>query len=152
LLLVSHGGKILSIKPSELLEAQEAFEPEIFRTGYMERCWAPRELIARWFSKRGIPPPWAQQTRGTLRVGRGRPVGAINQEEDVALIDLALKIQADRSIPGVYKFPDHAAVKAALIRAKTKKLVDPEAERLRAKLRKRRRLRQRNKSHRKTAI
>jgi hypothetical protein len=36
LLLVSYGGKIFSMKASELLKAQETFEPEIFRTGYME--------------------------------------------------------------------------------------------------------------------
>ena len=76
LLLVSHGGKIFSIKASELLEAQEAFEPEIFRTGYMEQCWAPAGLIARWFSKRRVPSPWAPQAKGRLHIGRGRPVGA----------------------------------------------------------------------------
>src|SRR5262249_20703038 len=35
LLLVDHGKKLLSITPTELLEAREAFEPEIFIAGYM---------------------------------------------------------------------------------------------------------------------
>jgi hypothetical protein len=141
LLLVSHGGKILSIKPSELLEAQEAFEPEIFRAGYMEQCWAPRELIARWFAKRGIPPPWAQQTKGTLRVGRGRPVGTADHARDVALIDLVLKIKAEERIS------DRAAVSAAISKIKrgASDTSGSVAAGLRAKLRKRRRLRQRNK-------
>ena len=141
LLLVSHGGKIFSIKASELLEAQEAFEPEIFRTGYMEQCWAPAGLIARWFSKHRIPSPWALQAKGRLRVGRGRPVGATDHARDVALIDLVLKIKAEERIS------DRAAVSAAI--SKIKRGVSDTsgsvAAGLRAKLRKRRRLRQRNK-------
>jgi hypothetical protein len=146
LLLVSHGGKILSIKPSELLEAQQAFEPEIFRTGYMEQCWAPRELIARWFSKRGIPPPWAQQTKGTLRVGRGRPVGAADQARDLEVIGRALEMRHERKMSG-RQISIRKAIGIAVQEGGSKVNRDgEETDRLRLKLRKRLKLRNKNRS------
>jgi len=145
LLLVSQGGKILSIAPSELLEALESFESKIFQVGYIEQCWAPRELIARWFSKRGIPPPWAQQTRGTLRIGRGRPVGAIDHAGDLEVIGRALEIRHEHKMSG-RKISIRKAIGTAVQEDGSKvNRAGEETDRLRSKLRKRLILRKKTK-------
>ena len=38
LMLVSHGGRIFTITPTELLEAREAIEPDLFTSGYLDKC------------------------------------------------------------------------------------------------------------------
>jgi hypothetical protein len=146
LLLVSQGGKIFSIKPSELLEAQEAFEPEIFRTGYMEQCWAPRELIARWFSKRRISPPWVRQAKSTLRAGRGRPPGAINHKHELEVIGRALEIRHEHKKVSGREISILKAMNMAISQDGSKvNRAGEETDRLRSKLRKRLTLRKRNK-------
>jgi len=140
LLLVSHGGKVHSITPHELLEAREAFDPETFETGYLKHCWSYAGLVSQLFRSRRVPPPWDSETRPVLHIPRGRHFGASDHSKDVALIDLALKIRAEE------KISDRAAVKSAIRKAREGDKSGSVAARLGAKLRRRRRLRQRNKT------
>jgi hypothetical protein len=143
-LLVPQGGKILRVNASELLEAREAFEPEIFRMGYMERCWAPANLIVRWFAKHRIPSPWAQE-KGTLRVGRARPVGAIDHARDLEVIGRALEIRHEHRISGRKEPSIRNALTTAINKEGSKKnKAGEETDRLRSKLRKRLKLRKSN--------
>jgi hypothetical protein len=138
LLLVSHGGKVLSITPGELLEAQEAFDPQTFETGCLNNCWAYAGLVSQWFRSRRVPPPWHSETRPVLHIPRGRHFGAADHAVDVAVIDLALKMKAE------HKIRDRAAVRAAISNAHISDKSGSVADRLRAKLRKRRKLRRKN--------
>jgi hypothetical protein len=133
-LLVSHGGKVRTITPDELVEAQEAFDPETFETGYLNNCWSYAGLVSRWFRSRRVPPPWHSDEKPILHIPRGRHSGASDHARDVALIDLALKIRAEE------KISDRAAVRTAISKAQIPDEYDFLADRLRAKLRKRRKL------------
>jgi hypothetical protein len=150
LLLVEHGGKILSIKSTELLEAREAFEPEIFITGYMEKCWARAGLIARWFSERWIPPPWAPQAKSTLRIGPGRLPGAANHAIDLEVMGRALELRHQHKMSGRKTSIRKALTIAISEQGSKKNQGGEETDRLRAKLRKRLNLRKRNRER--TAI
>jgi len=146
LLLVDQGGKFLSITPTELLEAREAFEPEIFIAGYMEKCWAPAGLIARWFSRRRIPPPLARHSKATLKIGPGRPPGAIDHAIDLEVIGRALELQHQHKISGGKVSIRKALTIAINERGAKGNQGGEETDRLRTKLRKRLNLRKRNKT------
>jgi hypothetical protein len=139
LLLVSHGGKIHRLVPNELLEPREAFDPDTFKAGYLDKCWTCAGLVGQWFSRHGVLPPWAEK-RPLLRIPRGHPSEAANHAKDVVVIDYAMKIQATQ------KISDGAAIKAAISRAGIGDKTGSEAARLRKKLRNRRRLRVKNKA------
>jgi hypothetical protein len=148
LLLVSHGGQVHWITSNEILEAREAFDPETFETGYLDKCWTYAGLVSQWFSRHGVPSPWSAGKRPLLLIPRGHPREAANHEKDAAVIDLAIKIQARE------KISDRAAVKTAIGRARIvdkskadwRQRTNAVVDRLRTKLRKRRRLRRSNKT------
>src|SRR5262249_35586247 len=112
LLLVSHGDKVLSTTADELLEAQEAFDPQTFEAGYLNNCWTYAGLVSQWFQSRRVPPPWHSDKKPILHIPLGRHSGAIDHAKDVALIDLALKIRAE------HKLRDRAAARAAIRKVK----------------------------------
>lgn len=140
LLLVSHAGKMLSISANELLEAREAFEPDIFETGYLENCWSSAELVYQWFHRIGVPAP-SKSGSEPLRIKRGRPLGAIDHRLDVDIIDRALMLQAET------KISERAAVEAAIDQANRSEYdkTGSETDRLRTRMRRRRKLRALNK-------
>jgi hypothetical protein len=139
LMLVSHGGGVFTITPNQLLEAQEAFDSETFETGYLQHCWTYAGLVSQWFRSMRIPPPWNSGKKPIIRVPRGRHFGAADHDKDVALVDLALEMRAAGK-------SDRTAAKAAISRARIADKSGSEVDRLRANLRKRRRLRQKNKA------
>jgi hypothetical protein len=137
LLLVSHGGKIFSISATELSEAREAFEPDIFIWGYMDKCWTRAGLIGRWFSRRNIPAPWISQTKSTLRIGRGRPLGASDHARDIEVIGRALQLRHERRMSGG-KISIREALRIAINKEGSRvNRGGEETDRLRGKLRKR---------------
>jgi len=143
LLLVSHGGKIFTIKPSELLEAREAFDPDIFTSGYLNRCWARAGLVSKWFFRNGIPSPWRSKAKRILRMGRGRSYGGRSTPaQDIEVIDRALEILSKQEVKSIRK-----AIAAAIAELAPEKhnIWDSETDRLRTKMRKRQRLRGKNK-------
>lgn len=140
LLLVSHGGKVLSVTPNELLEAREAFDPITFEAGYLNHCWSRAGLVAAWFRQTGIPAPWGPDPRPTLSITRQRPWGAINHEADVAVIDNAIEKQAR------HRFSLRAAVREAISESNRTDPTGSETDRLRAKIRRRQKLREINRT------
>ena len=162
LLLVSHGGKVLSVTSDELLEVREAFDPKTFAR-YLNHCWSRAGLIAVWFRRSGIPAPWGPAPRPTLSIPRKRPSGSVNHEGDVTIIDNAIEIIARKGLS------QRAAMKAAISEFNLKAArngemaregaagtdchgrvrsdhTGSETDRLRTKMRKRQKLRQINKS------
>jgi hypothetical protein len=154
LLLVSRGGKVLSITSNEMFEAREAFDPKTFQAAYLDNCWTRAGLIAAWFRQTGIPTPWGLDPRPTLSITRKRPLGAIDHEADVAIIDRAIENLAIEKKAGK-PLSRRAAVKKAVSEFRREEFArklgkfigyretDPaesEIDRLRAKMRRRKKL------------
>jgi hypothetical protein len=140
LLLVSHGGRVLSVTANELLEAREAFDPGTFEAGYLENCLTTAELVYQWFHRTSIPAPFNFDSTPLLKIKRGRPLGVIDHESDVKIIDRALELR-------IKSRSERAAVTAAINEADKSEYdkTGSETDRLRTRMRYRRKLRVLNK-------
>lgn len=98
LLLVSHGGKVLSVTSNELLEAREAFDRDTFEAAYLDHCWSRAGLVAAWFRQTAIPAPWGPDARPILHITRKRPLGGIDHDGDVEIIDKAFEKMARQGL------------------------------------------------------